>query len=102
VLARSEQSLLGESRNDGVFSEAAASGDGGAPGAGEVIAIGASDTFDDPELTQAGEVPGEGCGGALDEEWQEVGATKAGDVEGGTLKGGTQGLFSAAEEVEDL
>ena len=41
---------MGESRNDGVFSEAAASGDGGAPGAGEVISIGAGKTFDDPEL----------------------------------------------------
>jgi len=69
VFASSEESLLGESRNDGEFSEAAASGDGGAPGAGEVISIGAGKTFDDPELTQAGEVSGEGGGGALGEEW---------------------------------
>jgi len=69
VFASSEESLLGESRNDGLFSEAAASGDGGAPGTGEVISISAGKTFDDPELTQAGEVSGEGGGGALGEEW---------------------------------
>ena len=52
-----------------MFSEAAASGDGGATGTGEVIAIGAGDTFDDPELAQAGEVSGESGGRALGEEW---------------------------------
>ena len=41
-----------------MFGEAAASCDGGAPGAGEVVAIGAGDTFDDAELAQAGEVAG--------------------------------------------
>ena len=45
---------MGESRNDGVFSEAAASGNGGTAGAGEVIAIGASDALDDAELAEAG------------------------------------------------
>jgi hypothetical protein len=51
-------------------------------------------------LAQAGKVSGESGGRALGEEWSEVGATKAGDVEGGTLKGRKQGLFGAAEEVE--
>ena len=39
--------MSGEGRNDGVFSEAAASRDGGAAGAGEKVAIGGGDTFDD-------------------------------------------------------
>ena len=100
MFASSEQSLLGESRNDGVFSEAAASGNSGTAGAGEVVEIGAGDPLDDAELAQAGEVSGERCGGARGEPWQEISAAKAGDVEGGTLQGGKQGLFSAAEEVE--
>ena len=91
---------MGESRNDGVFSEAAASGNGGTAGAGEVVPIGAGDALDDAELAQAGEVSGEGCGGARVEQWHEIGASKAGDVEGGTLQGCKQGLFGVAEEIE--
>ena len=45
-----------------MFSEAAASRDGGAGGAGEIVAIGGGDTFDDAELAQAGEASGEGGG----------------------------------------
>ena len=56
------------------MSAAAASGDGGAPGAGEVISIGTGKTtFDDPELTQAGEVSGEGGG----EHWARSGRRSA-------------------------
>jgi len=43
-----------------VFSEAAGSGDGGAAGAGEVVAISAGDTFDDAELAETDEVTGKG------------------------------------------
>ena len=42
--------MSGKSRNDGVFGEAASGSDGGAASAGEVIAIGAGDAFDDAEL----------------------------------------------------
>jgi len=42
-----------------VFDEAAASSNGGAVSAGEVVAVGASDAFDDAELAQTGE-SGEG------------------------------------------
>ena len=42
----------------------------------------------------------EGGGRAAGEEWQQVGAAEAGDVEGRTLDGGKQGLFGATEEVE--
>ena len=83
-----------------MFSEAAASGNSGMAGAGEVVAIGAGDPLDDAELAQAGEVSGERCGGARGEPWQEIGAAKAGDVEGGTLQGRKQGLFGVAEEIE--
>ena len=83
-----------------MFSEAAASRDGGASGAGEVVAIGGGDTVDDAELAQAGEASGEGGGRALGEEWEEVGAPEAGDIESGTLEGRKQGLFGVAEEVE--
>jgi hypothetical protein len=79
--------LSGESRNDGVLSEAPAYRDGSAAGAGEIVAIGAGDPFDDVELAQAGEVSGEGGGRALGESWQEVGAAEAGDIESGTLQG---------------
>jgi len=85
-----------------VFGEAAASRNGGTAGAGEVVAIGAADTFDDAELAQAGEVSGESGGRALGEQRQEIGAAEAGDVEGRALQGRKQGLFGAAEEVETL
>src|SRR5215472_5834638 len=83
-----------------MFSEAATSRNGGAASAGEIIAIGAGDAFDDAELAEAREVSSEGGGRAAGEEWQQVGAAEAGDVEGRTLYGGKQGLFGAAEEVE--
>src|SRR6202008_3297783 len=50
--------LSGQSRNDGVFGEAAASSDGGAASAGEIVAIGAEDAFDDAEMEQTGELSG--------------------------------------------
>ena len=83
-----------------MFSEATASRDGGAAGAGEIVAIGAGDAFDDMELAQTGELSGEGGGRTLGECWQEVGAAEAGDIESGTLEGRKQGLFGVAEEVE--
>jgi hypothetical protein len=83
-----------------VFSEAAACGDGSAAGAGEIVAIGAGDPFDDVELAEAGKVSGEGGGRALGEGWQEVGAAEAGNIESRALQGRQQGLFGVAEEVE--
>jgi len=50
--------LSGQSRNDGVFGEAAAGSDGGAASAGEIVAIGAEDAFDDAEMAQTGELSG--------------------------------------------
>ena len=47
-----------------MFGEAAASRNGGAASAGEVVAVGASDAFDDAELAQTGELSGEGGGRA--------------------------------------
>ena len=44
--------MSGQSRNDGVFGEAAAGSDGGAASAGEIVAIGAEDAFDDAEMAQ--------------------------------------------------
>ena len=68
-----------------MFSEAATSRNGGAASAGEIISISASDACDDAELAKAREVSGEGGGRAAGEEWQQVGAAEAGDVEGRTL-----------------
>ena len=82
--------LSGESRNDGLFGEAAASSNGGAASAGEVVAVGVSDAFDDAELAQTGELSREGGGRALGEQRSEVGAAQAGDVEAGTLQGREQ------------
>ena len=48
-----------------MFGEAASGSDGGAASAGEVIAIGADDAFDDTELAQTGELSGEGGRRAL-------------------------------------
>jgi hypothetical protein len=39
-----------------VFGEAAAGSDGGAASAGEIVAIGAEDAFDDAEMAQTGEL----------------------------------------------
>ena len=72
-----------------MFSEAAASGNGGTAGAGEVVAIGAGDPLDDTELAQAGEVSGEGCGGARGEQWQEIGAANEVDPERETAGAGS-------------
>jgi hypothetical protein len=47
--------LSGQSRNDGVFGEAAAGSDGGA---GEMVWIGAEDAFDDAEMAPTGELSG--------------------------------------------
>ena len=94
--------MPGESRNDGLLSEAAACRDGSTASAGEIVAIGAGDAFDDVELAPAGEMSGEGGRRALGEYWQEVGAAEAGDIESGTLEGRKQGLFGVAEEVEAL
>ena len=85
-----------------MFGEAAASSNGGAASAGEVVAVGASDAFDDAELAQTGELSGEGGGRASGEQRPEVGAAQAGDVEARTLQGGEQALFDAAEKIEAL
>ena len=85
-----------------MFGETATSGDSSAASTGEVVAIGTGNAFDDAEVAQAGELPGEGGGRAWREQRQEVGAAKAGDVEAGTLQGREQDLFSAAEKVESL
>jgi hypothetical protein len=50
--------FVGQSRNDGVFGEAAAGSDGGAASADEIVAIGAEDAFDDAEMAQTGELSG--------------------------------------------
>jgi hypothetical protein len=71
--------LSGKSGNDGVFGEAAVGGDGSAAGAGEVVAIGAGNAFDDANVAQAGELSGEGGRGALGEQWSKVGAAEASD-----------------------
>jgi hypothetical protein len=39
-----------------VFGEAATGSDGGAASAGEIVAIGADDTFDDAKMAQTGEL----------------------------------------------
>ena len=91
---------MGECRNDGLLSEAAACRDGSTASAGEIVAIGAGDAFDDVELAPAGEMSGEGGRRALGEYWQEVGAAEAGDIESGPVQGRKQGLFGVAEEIE--
>ena len=92
--------MSGKSGNDGVFGEAAAGGDGGAAGAGEIVAIGAGNALDDAKVAQAGELSGEGGRGALGEQRSQVGAAEASDVEARTLQGREQGLFGATEKVE--
>jgi hypothetical protein len=78
--------LSGKTGNNGVFGEAAAAAsNGGAAGASEIVTVGTGDAFDDTELAQARELPGEGGRRASAEQWQEVGAAQAGDVESGTL-----------------
>jgi hypothetical protein len=85
-----------------VLGEAAAGSDGGAASAGEIVAIGPDDAFDDAKMAQTGELSGKGGRRALAEERQQVGAAETSDVEAGTLRGGEQGLFGAAEKVKAL
>lgn len=85
-----------------MFGEATAGSDGGATSAGEIVAISPGDAFDNAELAQAGELPGEGSGRALGDQRPKVGTAEAGDVEGRTLKGREQGVFGSAEKVEAL
>ena len=85
-----------------MFGEAAATSNSGAAGAGEVVAVGASDAFDDAELAQTGELSREGGGRALGEQRPEVGAALAGDVEAGTLQGREQALFDALKKLRPL
>ena len=92
--------MSGQCRNNRVFCKAPTGSDRGAACAGKIVAIGAGDAFDDTETAQPCELPGEGSGRAMAEQWQEVGAAEAGDVEAGTLQGRKQGLFGAAKEVE--
>ena len=92
--------MSGESGNDGVFGKTAAGSDGGAAGAGEIVAIGVGDAFDDAELMQTSEMSRDGCGRALGDEGSEISAAQTGDVEAGTLQGREQGLFGAAEKVQ--
>ena len=67
-----------------MFGEAAASSNGGAASAGEVVTVGPSDAFD---VGADGRVVGEGGGRTLGEQRPQVGAAQAGDVEAGTLQG---------------
>ena len=53
-----------------MFGETAAGSDGGAASAGEIVAIGTEDAFDDAEMAQTGELSGEGGGRGLAEERQ--------------------------------
>ena len=94
--------MSGESRDDGLFGKATARSNGGTASAGEVVAVGASDAFDDAELAQTGELSREGGGRALGEQRPQVGAAQAGDVEAGTLQGREQALLDAAEKVDAL
>src|SRR5215472_14452591 len=80
VFAPCEQTLSGQCRNNKVFAEAPAGSDGGTAGASKIVAIGAGDAFDDAEVAQASELPGEGSGSTLAKHWQEVGAAEAGDA----------------------
>ena len=70
-----------------MFGEAATGSDGGTASAGEIVAIGADDTFDDAKMAQTGELSGEGGRRGLAEERQQVGAEETSDVEAGTLQG---------------
>ena len=69
-----------------MLSEAAASRDGGAAGAGEVVAIVAGDALDDGELAQADEVASEGGGGAWSEQRQEVARRRPAILKAGRCK----------------
>lgn len=57
--------LSGQCRNNKVLAEAPAGSDGGTAGASKIVAIGASDAFDDVEVAQASELPDEGSGSTL-------------------------------------
>src|SRR5579883_647041 len=91
-----------QSRNDPPFRDAAGGCEGGAAEAGEVVAVGAGDTFDDSEVAKAAQLTGEGCWGKMWKQANQVGAAHAVDIELGTLQGAQKPWLGALEEVQSL
>src|SRR5213593_1494084 len=92
----------GERRHDVKLGQRARGGDGGTPQAGEVVAVGAGDTFDQPEGTQAVQLARQARSAEFGQPRLEVGAAQAVDVERRALQGAQQSLFGAREEVQSL
>jgi hypothetical protein len=93
---------VGESRDDGLFSDSTSGGDGRAAQTGQVVAIAMNDFLDETELAQAPKLARDAGRRDLAQEGDEVGTADATDVELGTLKCTQQGLLSGIEEVEAL
>ena len=89
-----------EGRNDGELGEAGGGGDGRSADAGEVVAVGACDAFDDAELAEAEDPAGDGCRRERCERGHEVGPAHAGDIEGGALERLQEGVIERVEEIE--
>jgi hypothetical protein len=93
---------VGESRDDGLFSDSTSGGDGRAAQTGQVVAIAMNDFLDETELAQAPKLARDAGRRDLAQEGDEVGTADATDVELGTLKRPQQGLLSGIEEIEAL
>jgi hypothetical protein len=89
-----------EGWNDGELSDAGSGGDGGSADAGEVVAVGAGDAFDDAELSETAEPAGDGCRRERCERGREVGPAQAGDIEGGALESEQEGVIERVEEIK--
>ena len=87
--------------NDVEARQRASGGDGGAPEAGQVIAIGMGDFFDQSEDVEALELSRHGRWGDMQVR-QQIGATPAMNVEFAKLQNSQKRLLGSIEEVQAL
>ena len=88
----------GDGGNDVEASEGTGGGDGGAPQASQIVAIGMRDLFDQSEHVKALELSRHRRWGDVQVR-QQIGATPAVDVELTQLQGTQQGLLGSVEEI---
>ncbi|MGB4857031.1 MAG: hypothetical protein WBP37_16230, partial [Candidatus Dechloromonas phosphoritropha] len=97
----SEQKLsCRESGPDDLLGDATSSGDGISTGASQVIAVGADDLFDQPEVTQTPEVSCDAGSGQVRQERFQIGPADAANVELGMLERAQQVMLDLVEEIE--
>ena len=98
-MAKTPLHRSGQHGDDAQLSERAGGSNGGTAEPCEVVAVGASDTFDDSERAEATQLTGQGCRGEIGQQADQIGTAHAVDVELGPLQSAQQQLLGALEEV---